>query len=48
MRMSVRVALVAVTAALSMIVAASAGADPFVGPPICSSAGMAVSGTHSS
>ena len=46
MRTIIRLALVAVVAALSMIVAASAGADPFVGPPICSSAGTAVSGTH--
>src|SRR5579884_469171 len=37
----------AVCAVLSLaFVAASATADPFAGPPICSSAGTAVSGTH--
>jgi hypothetical protein len=46
--MSVRLALAAVPLALCLVGAAGAGADPFVGPPICSSAGLAVSGAHAS
>jgi hypothetical protein len=43
-----KLALVLVTAAVCGLVVAGASADPFVGPPICSSAGAAVFGTYSS
>lgn len=44
-RLRLLVGLCAVLA--PVVLAANASADPFVGPPICSSAGTALSGTHS-
>jgi hypothetical protein len=43
-----KLAIVVVAAAICGVVVASASANPFVGPPICGSAGAAVSGTYSS